>query len=230
MNTIRDGGYQVGSLLPTENELSELYGVSRHTVREAIKQLQTQGMVSRRAGVGTRIEAPESSMGYRQSLSSIDDLVQFGKTHVRVVERLKDVVMDIPTAKELECTPGTRWMWIGTVRIDQERKTPKVICWTDNYVDPLYKDIGAVVRDCPRTLICSLIEQRYQRRTVKVTQTVGATTMPAQAAKALNVEPGSPALLVIRHYFDELDDAFIVTRTLHPGYEYKLRSILYRDM
>ena len=52
---IRQGKYPVNSLLPTEAELTSKYGISRFTVREAIRQLQSQGLVIRRQGVGTRV-------------------------------------------------------------------------------------------------------------------------------------------------------------------------------
>ena len=53
MQAIASGRYPVGSLLPTEFELCDLYDVSRHTVRAAINQLLNQGLVSRRKRVGT---------------------------------------------------------------------------------------------------------------------------------------------------------------------------------
>src|SRR3954454_23191489 len=66
---IADGRFPVGSLLPTELELCEHYGASRHTVRAAIRELQELGFVSRRKKVGTRVEATSVSSGYRQSLA-----------------------------------------------------------------------------------------------------------------------------------------------------------------
>jgi GntR family transcriptional regulator len=75
----------VGSLLPTELELSERYGVSRHTIRIALRELQDLGLVSRRKKVGTRVEAIAPTSNYLQSITSIEDLVQFGAAHTRVV-------------------------------------------------------------------------------------------------------------------------------------------------
>jgi len=105
---ITNGRFRVGSLLPTELELGEHYGVSRHTVRAAIRELQELGLVSRRKKVGTRVEAASPSRGYRQSLASVEDLVQFGAAHTRVVREIKDVVADRALARELGCAPGTR--------------------------------------------------------------------------------------------------------------------------
>ncbi|MGM2880247.1 GntR family transcriptional regulator, partial [Bacillus cereus group sp. BC57] len=74
---IASGEYAVGGLLPTELELCERYGVSRHTVRAAIAELQQSGLVSRRKKVGTRVEAAQPHAHYRQALTSLEDLVQF---------------------------------------------------------------------------------------------------------------------------------------------------------
>jgi len=58
---ITQGEYGVGSLLPTESELCDKFGVSRHTVREALRKLRDLGLVTRHQGVGTRVENAEIS-------------------------------------------------------------------------------------------------------------------------------------------------------------------------
>lgn len=50
---IEGGEYSPGALLPTESELRAIYGVSRATVREALRGLAQRGIVERRQGVGT---------------------------------------------------------------------------------------------------------------------------------------------------------------------------------
>lgn len=229
LNKIHSGEYAVGALLPTECELHEMFQTSRHTVREALRQLQQQGVVSRRAGVGTRVLAPNSSIGYQQSLDSIEDLIQFGETNMRIVKQLKkDYTMDVQTATELDCAPGSRWLRVSTVRVDKKQDLLHPICWTDNYVDAQYKSLGPIIRASPTQLICALIEQHFGHRVSKVAQTVSASLVPRTIARELDVPPGTPALLVIRHYFDDLNKAFLVTRTLHPSVNYKLNMVLVR--
>ena len=48
MKDIAQGVYPVGSLLPTEYGLCTQFGLSRHTVREAIRRLQERGLVTRK--------------------------------------------------------------------------------------------------------------------------------------------------------------------------------------
>jgi GntR family transcriptional repressor for pyruvate dehydrogenase complex len=50
---ILSGRLQPGARLPSERELSERYGVSRSSVREAIKTLESRGLVEGRQGKGT---------------------------------------------------------------------------------------------------------------------------------------------------------------------------------
>ena len=83
MEGIASGRYPVGSLLPTEFELCDLYEVSRHTVRAAINQLLNQGLVSRRKRVGTRVEASSPRGGYSQSLATVADLAHLAETQQR---------------------------------------------------------------------------------------------------------------------------------------------------
>src|SRR5262249_6424696 len=47
------GVYPVGSQLPTEDELCERFSVSRYTVREALRRLREDNVVSSRQGAGT---------------------------------------------------------------------------------------------------------------------------------------------------------------------------------
>jgi GntR family transcriptional regulator len=225
---IATGRFPIGSLLPTELELCERYGASRHTVRAALRELQELGLVSRRKRVGTRVEAASPSSGYRQSLASIEDLVQFGATHRRVVREIEDVIADRALARALGCPPGTRWLRISSLRMSGGPGTAP-IGWTDVYVDAAYSDLRDVVRDVPKVLISTLIESRYGRRVVEVRQDIQAVLMPRHLAVELKVEAGTPALRIVRHYVDQAGEAFEISVTTHPADRFTFSIRLRRD-
>ena len=80
---ISSGRYAVGTLLPTEFELCEQYGLSRYAVRKALDALQELGLISRRKNVGTRVEAMRPLAGFTQSIATVEELARFGAEHVR---------------------------------------------------------------------------------------------------------------------------------------------------
>jgi GntR family transcriptional regulator len=55
---IESGEYEPGTQLPTEDELIAEYRMSRNTVRNAIKDLATAGLVETRHGIGTFVPEP----------------------------------------------------------------------------------------------------------------------------------------------------------------------------
>jgi len=60
---VLSGDYPEGSILPGENELGGIFGVSRTAVREAVKTLAAKGMLLPRPRIGTRV-MPQSSWNF----------------------------------------------------------------------------------------------------------------------------------------------------------------------
>jgi len=225
---ITSGHYPVGTLLPTELELRDHYKTSRHTVRAALQELQQLGLVSRRKNVGTRVESATPQVGFQQSLASVEDVVQFGATHVRVVREVETVEAKGALARLLGCAEGTAWLRISSLRMDEEQ--PELpICWTDLYMDPAYTDLVERVRDSPETLVSTLIEQHYGRRVVEIVQQLQALAVPAAMARQLGVEAGSAALQIVRRYLDANGDTIDVTVTIHPADRFSLTMRLQRS-
>jgi DNA-binding GntR family transcriptional regulator len=224
---IASGRYPVGTLLPTEMQLSEHYGTSRHTVRAAIRELQELGLVSRRKKAGTRVEASSPSGGYRQSLATIEELSQFGATHKRVVRRVENIVADRALSKEISCPPGTRWLRISSLRLKDSPDNPPV-GWTDVYVDADYSEVADIVRGSPETLISSLIEKRYGRRISAIQQDIQAVLVPAALSDELQVSASTPALKIIRRYIDTGGRAVEISVTIHPAERFVFSTLLSR--
>jgi GntR family transcriptional regulator len=71
-NAIYNRRLPVGSALPSERELGEVYALSRVTIRKAIDKLVDEGLLERRKGAGTFVggAAPASSGRVEKSISS----------------------------------------------------------------------------------------------------------------------------------------------------------------
>jgi DNA-binding GntR family transcriptional regulator len=103
---IQEGKYRPLSTLPSEKELTERYGVSRQTVRQALRSVKELGLISSHAGVGTIVRAPASRQTMFSSVNSIEDLLEFvGTTEMHAVS-LREVTVDSALARKLECKEG----------------------------------------------------------------------------------------------------------------------------
>lgn len=59
LDKIRKGEWEVGELIPSENQLQTDYDVSRTTVRQTLSELVTEGYLIRKRGLGTFIAEPK---------------------------------------------------------------------------------------------------------------------------------------------------------------------------
>lgn len=224
---IAAGSFAVGTLLPTEFELCEQYGLSRYAVRKALDQLQELGLISRRKNVGTRVEAMRPQAGFTQSIATVEELARFGAEHVRTVQSINEVVTDLALANDLGCPGGTRWLHIACLRMEGGKKA-RPICWLDLYIDPAYADIGELLRNAPETLASTLIEERYGRRIARIRQSIEAVQITRERSEDLGAEAGSPALRITRHYLDAADHVFQISVSLHPADRFKFSMDLNR--
>ena len=227
LDGIASGRFPVGSLLPKELELCEHYGTSRHTVRLAVTELVALGLVSRRKRTGTRVDARTAAARYRQSLSSLDDLVQFGADHVRALQDVGEQVMTETLAEALGIDAGSRWLRISSLRANRKGGVMP-IGWTDVYVDTSYTELPTLARQSPDTLIATLIEQTFGSQVVEIRQDITAAPLPPHLAEALQAEAGSAALRVIRHYLDATGMIIEISDTIHPADRFTASSRLTR--
>jgi len=58
---VESGAWRPGDRIPTEKELCRLYGISRSPVRQALKELVYEGVLTRRPGLGTFVESSTSA-------------------------------------------------------------------------------------------------------------------------------------------------------------------------
>lgn len=61
-NEIKNGNFKPGDQLPTEEELCRLYNVSRGTIQKALNLLVSEGIISRRRGIGSFVRENSSKI------------------------------------------------------------------------------------------------------------------------------------------------------------------------
>src|ERR1700756_4118416 len=113
---IRLGRTDIGDLLPTETELMARYSASRQTVREALRILMDQGLIVRRAGLGSVVIAAEPPVLFTHSVKSLGEWLRYANETYRETVGAREITADRKLAALFKCEPGNHWFLIEAIR------------------------------------------------------------------------------------------------------------------
>ena len=194
---ITSGERAFGTRLPTEQELSSQFGVSRITARRALDELAENNLVERRRRVGTHVTFRSPVRPIQGNMEqALESLLNFGRaTQVKLLE-VGHVPARPPIDDALGVAPDTSVLRVVRVR------------WLDgqplgHFVSFLPADIGANMTRAKlkSTPMLTLIEKAGVRIGA-ANQTISATLADARVSTALQVDIGSPILRVSRTVLD----------------------------
>lgn len=181
-----DGG------LPGEHDLTDQYGVSRHTIREALRVLRVEGLLKSERGRGTTV----AEMKYSQNLGTLyslfttiaDQGVEQSSTVLRLV-----VTVNPTVAKELNVDPTSEFVVIERIRFAGGEPLAYDTAWLlAEFARPLldadftHSSIYGELRDR-----CSIVMDAGGEK-------INAQVASRHIATALNLDRGSPVFALER--------------------------------
>lgn len=179
-----------GKRLPSEPVLAQQMGVSRATLREAMRTFETQGLIRRRQGSGTYvvggIPLMESGLEVLESLNVIAERINLKVTMAAPIRY--EYMVDDTAAIPLGLPPGTTLVRISRVMQADSRPVAYL-------VDTLPTDVLASP-EWQEKFDGSVLDVLLQRGdTLSAARTdVSAVGAPAQVAKMLEVQRGDVLL------------------------------------
>jgi len=223
LNDIVSGKHPVGSLLPTEAQLSAAYGVSRHTVREATRRLVDTGMIVRYPSIGTVVTSAQPGVAvpsYVAGLGTMKDILAY-TNHTRLEvfgETL--AAADEDMAESLRCEVGSKWLVLHANRKLVENG--HVISYTRVYMRPEFERIKEKLHG-NHPSIYKMLQDDYGQDVYRIRQQIEATLMPENALFQLSLENGSPALRMLRAYFNPQGRLLTVSENFYIAERFKLQ-------
>lgn len=222
---IAAGRYPVGAQLPTEHALCRQLGVSRFTVREAIRVLSGAGLVRRKPRAGTVVAALPDDTRYRHSIGSVRDLIQYAQStdfHYVYIGRIE---LSKAQARVMAVRAGEQWIYAVALRHDGEGGKPFSV--TRLYLNPALKGIERALRGT-KAPVYSIIERDFGVRIERVEQVISGVVLDEEDAANLGVPAGTPGLAVRRSYFDEAGRLVEFADNVHPASRFAYRMELRR--
>jgi len=199
---IRSGRYAGGRQLPTEEQLAARHSVSRQTVRRAMQDLVSEGIIYRIAGRGTYPVAEEDR--YVRQFGSVEELMALSvDTECEIVNGLQRRI-DVGNAGRLRL-PSDELYALALIRL--HGSVP--FCYTSVFLPPRIAELVSDVTDLTvvgrrsRGTVIGLIDARMRGDIMAAEQSITATSAPSFAAARLPCKPGQPVLRIDRQYCDE---------------------------
>lgn len=210
------GHWAPGDLMPSEAELVQRFQVSRMTVSRALRELQSEGLVTRVQGVGTfasSLHRVSSSLTLRDVQEEIESRGHRHEARVHL-QRQEDASPSV--ARDLGLPSGSPVF--HTLIVHCENGIP--LQCEDRFVNPLCAP-GYLQAD----FSCSTPTQYLFEHTAlwSARYAIEAALATAQESRLLNISRQEPCLIVVRRTFSR-DHPITVARLVYPGSRYQLHG------
>lgn len=220
-NKIFEGYWNPDEILPSEVELMEQYQVSRATVRQALDELASDGLIYRKQGRGTFVSPPTVEQGLVRIVSFTEDMQQRGFMPGTKLISAGLVSATEALAHELQIEVEEPLVRIERLRLaDNEPMSVEVSFLAHRYCP------GILTQDYTSHSLRRMLEERYSIRITSARQTIQAITAPVELAKLLTIEHDAALLYIERVSFSEFDVPVEYLRLYHRGDRYTLHADL----
>ncbi|MFF5703341.1 GntR family transcriptional regulator [Streptomyces sp. NPDC012794] len=201
-----DQDFAVGEVLPNERELAARFGVARATLRQALEQLELEGRLQRRRGVGTTVAPPRVGVAVGGARHGWPGEGTEGWEAVDAVEA-------VPAAAVLKLLGTAAGEAVHTVR--RTRVTQGQAVAAELLYVPAASVPGLSAIDAPTgPARARAVMRELQRLSLEgQDRSVELGSARADDAKELDRLPGAPVLLVTTRYFTAAGTAAVSVAT-----------------
>lgn len=206
-------GLAGGDRFWSEHELCAEYGLSRSVVRQALSELEAEGIIERRRGRGTFLADVRAEHGLAQTSGGLHDVARI--RGLRLTSRVlrHDVVpaSDVIAAR-LECGPAT-----PVIRIERVRSLDAIACVHTTTWLPAARFPGLDAVDLTDASLYEVLRGRHATSFGRAHRSVEAALPSAETAHLLGIDRGAPVLVLRSTQRDGLGVPFETYVAHHRG-------------
>lgn len=221
---INSGEWQAGDQIPSEPDLCEAYGVSRTVVRQSLREIELEGLITRRKGKGTFVAEPKIGESLAQKLTGFyQDMLERGHAIETQVLHHKVLPAEKKVAEYLAVDPGTTVIDIKRLRFIKGEPIVLVSSYLPLELCPELAGADITNKSLYEFLEneCGLIIA-YGRRSIE------AVAADKTEAKLLQIEVGAPLILLDSVSYLEDDTPIEYYHAVHRGDRSKFEVELVR--
>lgn len=217
---IQKGTYPASSFLPRESSLEEIYGVSRTTIRKAVKMLSQEGILKVRQGCGTMVCDSRAKQNYNHVNSVTESLRKKGYEVTTGSMLIDTVEATGELAEELQVPFRTRLARVQRLQLADGQP----VALMENYIPyPLVP--GIETYQGKFVALYQFLEETYQFQIDSTMDKISAAAADFMEAQILKVE-SKEALLVVHRvcYYQEKPVCIDHVRIIGNRYEVEIQG------
>lgn len=190
---IIDGTYASLSRMPSESELCDQFRVSRITVRQALNDLQKEGLIFKIHGKGTFVAKPKAYQNISSLQGLAESLVQHGYEVINQVRSIRYFSAPQEVAARLALEPGDVVAEIQRVRLINREPVSLEVTYVPGKIGKQLEKADLVMRD-----IFLILENDLGIALGHADLAIDAILADSDLAHALKTEENSPIMRIER--------------------------------
>ncbi len=214
---IESGKWPPDTRIPSENELIDKLSISRMTIHRALRELTSEGYLTRAQGLGTFVAAPKAQSALLTIRPISDEISKRGGIHTAEVYLLAEEKADLEIAEALGLEPGA--LVYRSVIVHHADGLPVQLA--DRYVNPL------VAPDFIKQDFSKITPSHYLFQVGPLTRAehiFEAIIPDLRTRTLLKIGASEPCLLLTRRTWIH-EKVASRARLIHPGSRFKIGGI-----
>ncbi|MCI0714623.1 MAG: GntR family transcriptional regulator [Chloroflexi bacterium] len=222
LSKIESGDFKPHSQIPSERTLSEQFGVSRMTVKHAIKELVSNGRLYTRVGKGTFVNDTPITQQLETLTGFSEDMEKLGKSTNSRVLQAESFPASTKLAKELQIVPGSTVVFLQRLRIADQQP----VALESSYLNAAYCQGILDHHDFSMESLYSVLRNNYYVTFGYAEQKIQARSASASEAELLEIDRGFPLLHITRVTFTKNARPIEYVESAYRGDRYIFRARL----
>ncbi|WBM62559.1 phosphonate utilization transcriptional regulator PhnR [Providencia sp. PROV188] len=194
---IQSGALKSGDKLPSERELCAIFNTTRVTIRESLAQLESSGAIYRSERRGWFVTPERLWLDPTQNTNFHKLCLEQGRQPKTKLLEGKVVTVPVEAMTPLQLQPFEQIYLLTRLRYADDRS----VCYSENHCLPAR--VPELLSHDLNGSLTEVYEQQYDLIYTSMHLSFYPTAMPPQAASALGVAVGRPALLLQRLNYDQ---------------------------
>lgn len=213
-----------GDMLPSERELTERFGMSRTTVRIALQELESLGLVQRRHGKGTIVlDVASSAANLTQAYSFTDHMRSLGRQPETSVLEFAEFEADEHLSRRVGVSLGDTLF-----KLKRLRSADGIPMMVERSYLPARAFPGLTEDVLRHKPLYEIMEQDYRQKIRFADEEFYASVVRSNDARLLEIEEGAPVLDLVRTTYNVRNRVVEYTLSVARGDQFRYRVTHHR--